>query len=209
MKYSCVIGTYNPKAEWLRRAIDSASLHFDEIIVVDDGSDGVHPIVEPNVDKLVRHSSNRGFYEAKNTAIKEATGDVIAILDDDDYFEERGVFLLQQHIEQSTADIWHFILNKFNEEVGQYGVNANPADLTSYNSIPGVSWFRKKVWEDLGGYKYPLAEDWDFWLRAFRRGFKFEYVPEVVYNMNVRSGSISRSWTKPFDEMRKEILNNE
>ena len=79
MRFSCVIGSYNPNREWFARAIHSARCGlFDEVIVVDDGSE--MPLLniwsDSNIN-YIRHETNQGFYEAKNTAIRNSTGDII------------------------------------------------------------------------------------------------------------------------------------
>jgi glycosyltransferase involved in cell wall biosynthesis len=212
MKFSLVLCTFNPRQEWLDRAVNSADGLFDEIIIVNDGStNGVMPDAwfssKMTPMKVIKHDVNKGLWAARNTGIKETTGDVIVLLDDDDYFDRDGVVKLKEHIEKSLADIWHFHLQQFNEVHDIYGIGADPSALTSHSSIPGCSWYRKKVWSILSGYRNVNAEDWDFLLRAYRANFKFDYFPHVVLNYNRRRGSRSSNWGgKNFDEIRKEIL---
>lgn len=232
MKFTCIIGTYNPNLEWLERAIDSSFDLFDEYIVFDDGSSKnvfseLQEKLYPN-KKWIRdgvfkiqfygHQQNKGFYEAKNRAIEKSTGDIICTLDDDDYFDRNGVMNLKKYIFETTecceamqkegADVWHFKLQKFGNEDGIYGEGGDPKNLTSFNSIPGISWFRREVWKELGGFDNIRAEDWGFWLKAFKSGKTFTYFPEVVYNMNVRNGSVSRSWGVPFEQIRQEVMDS-
>lgn len=199
------MGLYNPNREMLARALESAQGLFDEYMIVDDGS---NPQLDDEADII--HAKNEGFFAAKNTAIEHSTGDIICTLDWDDYFDRGGVERLKDLINQyPEGDIWHFQLEMFGEGSGLYGAGANPNDLTSFNSIPGISWYRRKVWEELGGFKAVQAEDWNFWLRAFKAGYKFSYYPGVVYHFNKRSDSVSAGWTgAKFDEIRKEVFDN-
>jgi glycosyltransferase involved in cell wall biosynthesis len=213
MKFTCVIGTYNPNPSWLDRAVNSAMGLFDEIVIVDDGStNDCVPVawISTNVAqqiKKIKHDTNKGFYEAKNTAIRNSTGDIIASLDDDDYFNAAGVVELKEFIEEHDSDVWHFILRQFNESTDLYGQGANPEGLYSHSAIPSQSWFKRSMWEELGGYTYPLAEDWDFWLRAYKRGKRFTYFPRIVYNYNRRSDSLSAQWTgQKFDKIYREVM---
>jgi glycosyltransferase involved in cell wall biosynthesis len=86
------------------RAVESASAQTwseREIIVVDDGStDGSIALLSELARKhpemrVVRHGSNRGVPEARNTLLAEATGTLIAFFDDDD--ESGPERLEQQH----------------------------------------------------------------------------------------------------------------
>ena len=208
MTFSCVIGTHNPKYEWLSRAINSAVGLFDEIVLVDDGSDV--PLTDAfsvgNV-RVIRHGSNKGFFEARNTGIRNATGEIICSLDDDDYFNRDAVANLKKFVEENPdSDVYHFILQQFNESNDLYGANADPSVLTSYNSIPSQSWFRKSMWEELGGYRIPAAEDWDFWLNAYLHKKKFTYFGQAVYYYNRRHDSASMNIKKPLEELRREIM---
>jgi glycosyltransferase involved in cell wall biosynthesis len=183
---------------------------FDEYIVVDDGSNkDDYDKNFPEGTKYIKHDTNKGLWAARNTGISNATGDIICILDDDDYFDRIGVARLKHFIRCSSADIFHFYLQEFNEGNSVYGIGAEPDNLIDYSSIPGMSWYRKKVWEELGGYKDVQAEDWNFFLRAFKNGFRFSCFPEIVVNYNRRSDSVSARWMgKKFDEIKEEVLNN-
>ncbi len=90
---SVVIPTYNC-AHCLPRAIHSVTAQTVpdvEVIVVDDGSsDDVAGAITSAADERVRvvvHEVNRGLPAARNTGIRSATGQYIAFLDADDWWE--------------------------------------------------------------------------------------------------------------------------
>ena len=67
--------------------------------------------------------------------------------------------------------------------------------LLSENPLFSSSLFKKKVWSTIGGYKVrpvPHYEDWNFWCRAFKAGFKFTYAPIIIYEQTERSDSMLR-----------------
>ena len=87
---SAVIPTYN-RASLVVRAINSVlaqTLQDIEIIVVDDASsDDTESVVKSLTDsriKYIRHPTNRNGSAARNTGIKAATGQYVALLDSDD-----------------------------------------------------------------------------------------------------------------------------
>jgi glycosyltransferase involved in cell wall biosynthesis len=89
---SVVIASYNRRGT-VGRAIDSAlaqSLAALEIIVVDDGSkDGTAPWIAetyPTV-RLLALERNGGAAAARNEALRQARGDVVAFLDSDDWWD--------------------------------------------------------------------------------------------------------------------------
>ena len=91
-KVSVIISTYN-RAALLPRAVDSvlAQTYGDfELLIVDDCSTDDTPQViagfaDPHV-RALRHDANRGQPAARNTGIREARGEYLAFLDDDDEF---------------------------------------------------------------------------------------------------------------------------
>ena len=95
-KVSVIITTYN-RSYLLSKAIQSVlsqSFHGFEIIVVDDASqDNTAQIVNVFSDKrirYIRHHVNKGYCHSKNNGVKNANGEYIAFLDDDDeWFPEK------------------------------------------------------------------------------------------------------------------------
>jgi glycosyltransferase involved in cell wall biosynthesis len=85
---STIIPTYN-RAQLLPRAVKSAvenSSHCDEIIVIDDGStDNTAEVLQPFLDRIrYIKTENYGAGVARNRAIRQARGDLVALLDSDD-----------------------------------------------------------------------------------------------------------------------------
>lgn len=97
---SVVVPTYN-RIEHLQRAVESvAEQTYEpiELLVVDDCSDV--PVAaeldceyDGRIDRfeVLRHEKNRGGSAARNTGIRAAEGEYVALLDDDDRWEPRKV----------------------------------------------------------------------------------------------------------------------
>jgi glycosyltransferase involved in cell wall biosynthesis len=120
MRVSVIIDNYN-YATYLQQAVESALAQLedgDELIVVDDGStDGSAALMqrwagEPRVRLLLR--DNGGQLAAVNTGVAAADGDLVAILDADDYFlpghlqRARAVFEEQPAVAYLFADASYF-----------------------------------------------------------------------------------------------------
>ncbi len=85
---SVIIPTYN-RAKFVTKAIDSvlAQTYSDyEIMVVDDGStDNTREVLVPYMDKIIYiYQENAGVSAARNTGIRDTSGQWIAFLDSDD-----------------------------------------------------------------------------------------------------------------------------
>lgn len=89
MKYSVIIPCYNAPEDIFRRCLDSIknqTLQPYEVICVDDAS----PIETPQIAKeygfkYIRHKENLHNGGARNTGIREATGDYLVFVNSDDY----------------------------------------------------------------------------------------------------------------------------
>jgi glycosyltransferase involved in cell wall biosynthesis len=177
---SVVLPTYN-RGWTVREAIESVLDQRDgnfELIVVDDGStDDTCTLLATYGDRLrVLRQPNRGVSAARNTGIRAANGELIALLDSDDawlpgklatqvdFFSRHPQALICQ-----TEEIW--IRN---------GVRVNPGkrhrkdsgmiferSLTLCLVSPSAVMMRKSLLDEVGLFdeSLPACEDYDLWLR--------------------------------------------
>ena len=110
---SVVIPTYN-RPELLLEAVESiAAQRYPNIeaIVVDDASStpAEDVLAGRTWDNLrwrcLRHASNRGANAARNTGIREADGEIIAFLDDDDRWDPAKLDVQVSLFEQGGSDV--------------------------------------------------------------------------------------------------------
>ena len=102
---SVIIPLYNKASEIAitLHTVLAQSLQPREIIVVDDGStDGSAEIVESFGSPLVRliRQENRGVSAARNRAMREATGEWVALLDGDDMWGAEYLATVAEMIER-------------------------------------------------------------------------------------------------------------
>ena len=211
-KVSVIIPTYN-MSRFISDAVESVlnqTYQDYEIIIVDDGStDGTKAIVKKHIDQCpdkVRYiyQENKGLAVARNTAIKNAGGEFIALLDADDKYcshrLEEGIKVIEshQHIGLVHANVTriseegeHILTPKRNKRVlSGYIFNdlfIRKADI----SCPTVL-LRKECFDRVGLFDENLTrlgcEDREAWLRIARE-YKVEYIDEVLaYYRYVKSG---------------------
>lgn len=105
-----------------------------EVIVVDDGSTDESPSIvsaiaksDPRV-RLLRFSTNQGVAKARNYGIDQAEGDLVAMLDCDDYWEEEKLEVQLKALKERDADFCFssfYIIDK-NRKKKFYDVPAGP-----------------------------------------------------------------------------------
>jgi len=179
MSISAVIPCYNA-APWLRAAIESAfrqSRPAAEVIVVDDGStDASRTIASEYPVRILEMPTNRGHATARNLALREATHDIVAWLDADDYWDPHHcavvVPLLEAH---PTAAVAFSAVRQLGDVTGVWSMPTacqEPAFLFwecfATTIVPAMSAItRRQPALEIGAFREELrvAPDFDFWLR--------------------------------------------
>lgn len=201
---SIVIPCYNQGAT-LREALASVEQVRNEnvidVIIVDDGSSEAE--TTKVLDELAKtghcvvSQPHRGFGAARNVGVRLAKGEFILPLDSDnrlrDVYLNDGVFLLKNN---PSLGIVYTDVEYFEEKAGRgYVPHFNLLSLIRGNFIDACALFRKKLWEEVGGYDERMPwmgwEDWDFWLRAAYYGASFVHLPRVGFDYRVRNDSLT------------------
>jgi glycosyltransferase involved in cell wall biosynthesis len=210
---TAVIPAYNA-AEHLERALWGALSQTrlpDEILVIDDGStDATAELARsygPPV-RVIAHEQNRGLSAARNTGIRQATGEWIALLDADDLWYPPKLERQMEALHRAgDAPSVVFCLTLIRQSDGQYWIDCRDEPLPQEepeafirallekNAVSGSGCsplIRRDLLLRVGGYDEGLrtCEDWDLWLRLARRG-RFCRVDEVLCEGYARADGLS------------------
>lgn len=214
MKFSIVIPLYNG-ADFIEATLDTvlAQTHSDyEIILVNDNSpDNVGDIVKKyislhqNIKFIYLEQENRGLGGARNTAIRHASGEVIAILDQDDswypnkleriagiynYRPEAGIICHSQVVRKNGKIIGIFHPLAYTKDIYR--------ELLFYNNRLSTSavTFKKEIIDDVGYFtedknNFHFVEDYDLWLRMAKKGYRFYFSDEILGEYNRHGANFS------------------
>ena len=210
MKISLITVTYN-SGDVLRCAIESVlrQTYPDiEYIIVDGASKDNTPDIirayEPKFNGRMRWISepDHGLYDAMNKGIRMATGDVIGILNSDDFFTSDDVLqkvaegFADNEVDAVYGDI-HFVhADDLNRCVRYYSSKIFRRGLMRLGFIPAHPSFycRRECFEKYGGYKtdYKIAADFDLLLRfIFVHRIRIKYLPMDMVTMRLGGASTS------------------
>lgn len=218
-KVTVVIPVFNVNPVFIKAAIDSVknqSYKNIEIIVVNDGSsdaDTLNYLSSVNDSNIfVISQENKGLSGARNTGIKSGSGDYILVLDADDIIDssyiEKAVSILNERqsvgIVYCEAEFFGAISEKWKLP------NFNLDDFLICNSIFCSALFRKKDWENVGGYDETFRdglEDWDFWLSLLEKKIEPYKIHEVLFFYRKHSsGSMIDETRKKHKSILKRIV---
>jgi glycosyltransferase involved in cell wall biosynthesis len=188
-----------------------------EVIIVDDGS------YESETTRILNEVAeaghcvvpqpNRGPGAARNTGIRLAKGEFILPLDSDNrlrgvYLDE-GVSLLKNN---PSVGVIYADAEYFGERSGRWHVpEFDLLSLVRGNFIDACALYRKKLWEEVGGYDEQMIcmgwEDWDFWLRVACHGGAFVHLSKIGFDYRVRTNSMVARANQHAAELRAYIFN--
>lgn len=212
MKVSVITVTYN-NANTLAHTMQSVLTQTYaniEYIVIDGGStDNTLQVIEqykPSFGERLIYVSepDNGIYDAMNKGIKLSSGEVIGLLNSDDFFTsnriiETVVSGFDNDIEAIYGDI-HFVHpNNLNKTTRYYSGKLFRPWLVKYGFIaPHPSFYiRKSIYERFGNYNisYKIAADFELIARlCYIHNIKTRYISVDMVTM--RMGGISTKNTK-------------
>jgi len=205
---SVIISTQNRWPLMARTSLRSALVQEDvdlEVVVVDDGSTeeapgGLSGLEDARV-RLVRHAEPRGIAAARNTGVREAEGEWIAFLDDDDLWSPHK---LRTQIDAARTTGAGFAY------VGAVWVDREQLHLVYGHAPPRADGLARELlrWNvlwggasnvlaasdlvhALGGFDEELFQlaDWDLWIRL-ALGSKAAVVDDVLVALLVHRESM-------------------
>lgn len=228
MKVSIVTATYNSDstvADTIESVIAQDYPNIEHIIVDGASKDKTLDILDSYKGRLARIISepDKGIYDAMNKGIKSVSGDIIGILNSDDFFAETdvisrivsefendksivGVYSNLYYVKQDNPNFIarHWTSRTFKEK--SFFKGWHPPHPTLY--------LKKEVYDQYGLFNLdlPLAADFELMLRIFERyKIKTKYMDYTTIRMRL-GGATSKNWrnvlTQNFECMKAFKIND-
>ena len=228
MKISLVTATFNSEgtvADTLRSV--NAQTYFDvEHIVVDGGStDRTLEIVRSEGERVATlvTEPDRGIYDAMNKGLRLATGDVIGLINSDDFLAAPNVLatvaaaFTDPDIDAVYGDLCYVDPVDTTRIVRYWRSSAFRPGLFARGWAPPhpTLYVRREVYQRLGSFDlaYPLAADLELMARFFEiHRLRARHLPEVLVRMrtggatNRSLGNIARQNREIWRALRKHGL---
>lgn len=198
MKVSIITVSYNSEKtiEQTIQSVIGQTYEDIEYIIIDGGStDTTMDIVKKYQDKIVYTVSepDKGIYNAMNKGIKVASGNIIGIINSDDWYDLEAVEKAVKAFQTNSAEVLYGDCIYIYESGKRVRNIKYPLEAMWYLMVtPHPTVFvKKEIYQKYGIFdeSYRMAADYELMLRFYSAGVKFSY---LEYDMAYfRSGGAS------------------
>lgn len=217
---SIVLPTRN-RAHLLPGSIDSClGQTYDnwELIIVNDAStDDTEAVAQAYCakDARIRYVVSDGKHRlpgALNRGFESASGDLYTWTSDDNYFEPFALeafvreFILRPEVDFLYSD--EVLIDDEGRELGRH-TKLPPDFLIEVCVVGGSFMYRKRVRDAIGLYDVNLflAEDYDYWLRIYLRGFKIGQIKRCLYRYRKHANALGGLQAEQANRMAEKVRN--
>lgn len=210
LKFSIITPSFNSEKTIEKTILSVISQKRDsaiEYIIIDGGStDKTCEIIKKyadSIDVFISEPDN-GPYDAMNKGVSLATGDIIGIINSDDWYHDKAIKIVESaFLQNPDIDIIYAPVDNYFS--GNFIATFMPGSLDKLPirfTLNHPSCFIKKAAYDLVGLydlQYKITADYDLILRLYlaKRKFHFVNIPLAAYSLNGMSSS-----TKPWDRAK-------
>ena len=204
MKVSIITVCLNSE-EYIEKTIRSVlNQTYDDIeyIIVDGMStDNTLNIIEQYKPlfgerlKIISEKDN-GLYDAMNKGIKYATGELIGIINSDDWYEFDAVKnVVKEYLKDRNSIIYGAMLLRIEDEISGIQIRQH-SELSNGMISHSTVFVPKEVYLKIGTFNtgLKLAADYDLMLRMLSEKINFKYIPKIIANF--RKGGISTKFAR-------------
>ncbi|MFN2453416.1 MAG: glycosyltransferase [Pyrinomonadaceae bacterium] len=209
---SIIMPVYNVEEIWLRQAIESVRKQLYghwELCIADDYSSRPHVratlneyAAQDSRIKVIFREENGHISAASNTALEMASGEFVALLDNDDELAEYALYSVIEEINAyPAADLIYSDDNLIDEYGARYAPNFktdwNPDLFYSLNLVSHLGVYRRSLIEKIGGFRkgYEGSQDYDIALRVIEQipEEHIRHIPCILYYWRAIHGSVALS----------------
>ena len=220
MKISIITVVWNNK-ETVKDAIDSVlnqTYENIEYIIIDGAStDGTLDIVKSYGDEITKFVSepDKGLYDAMNKGIAQSTGDVVGILNSDDFYIDK--FVIEKVVKEFEdkkcdsvyADLVFVKPENLDKTVRYYDSSHFTPSKFAYGWMPAHPTFfvKREIYNRYGVFRTDLKIGADFDILArflYTQKISYSYMQKVFVKMRIGgvSTSFSSIWINTLEQLQ-------
>lgn len=202
--------------EALASVANQNNVNVEHIIIDGASTDETLNIVRvfKNVTTLISEPDS-GIYDAMNKGIALATGDIVGILNADDFYMNENVLanvaniFLDDSVDACYGDLVYVDQNNTNKVVRYWKSKAYKDGLFKSGWVPAHPTFfvRRSIYKRLSSFdlQYKLAADFELLFRYIEQNkIKTAYLPKVLVKMRL-GGATNKSFKNIYNQNREII----
>ena len=210
MKVSIITATYNSAAHIADcvKSVNNQTYKDIEHIIIDGASkDNTLEIIKSIPSRVVKivAEPDKGIYDAMNKGIQIATGDVIGILNSDDFFVDKYVIarIINEFLENPALEgIYtnlYYVKQDEPQEIVRHWISKpykEKSFFKGWHPPQPTLYLKREVYEKYGLFdlNFSLAADFELMLRLFEKyKIKTKFLPITTIRMRL-GGATSKNW---------------
>lgn len=218
IRISVVTATYNSAAtvEQTVRSVLAQTYPAYEYIVMDGGStDGTVDLVKSFEDELaaagttliVVSEPDEGMYDAMNKGVTRASGDVVGIINSDDWYEDCALDVVAREYDREPFDLFWADLRLVMPNGKTFVKRAkNRSYATSRDWNHPTTFIAKSIYEKYLYRTDSIHDDYDLILRLKKDNVKMTVVNKVIANFRMEGVSHKRSVSAAFSSVKMKYM---
>ncbi|MEE9406938.1 MAG: glycosyltransferase family 2 protein [Polaribacter sp.] len=186
--------------------------NFEYIIIDGKSSDLTLKIIASFEQKFIEKGisykwvsePDKGIYDAMNKGIEASSGELIGIINSDDWYMLDALENIKNQFIRTKADFIHGNMNTYTSDNIFLKTLTPKSKKTAIRKMPffhPTSFIHKRVYNQLKGYslRYKICADYDFIIKIINNNFKISYLNKIITNFTI-GGVSTRQVEAPLKE---------
>ena len=213
-RISIVTATYNSAATLPRTMSSVLAQTYPayEYIIIDGGSnDGTLAAIEKTRESfdekgirlIVVSEPDNGMYDAMNKGVEKASGDIIGIINSDDWYESDALETVAKAYKEAPFDLFYADIRMVlpdGKSFVKHSRNRKYATIRDWNHP--TTFITKDMYNRYSYRTDTIHDDYDLILRLKHDGARVRVVNRVIANFRMNGRSHSRSFKTAMDSIK-------
>lgn len=208
-KISVITVCYNSRKtieDTIKSILNQTYQNYEYIIVDGCSTDGTVELVKSYIPKFngkltFISEPDTGIYNAMNKAIRRATGDLICLINSDDYYERDAFAIMNAHYNGEKYKVQYGLLRMITDEKEEVCIMKNHQFLCKAMIPHQTCFITRATYEKFGLFdeSYRSGADYEFTIRiSLHKEVLFEPIYQLIACF--RTGGMSESLTAALEE---------
>ena len=204
-KISIITVSFNSSktiVETIEHVLTQTYDNFEYIIIDGLSSDNTLDIAYSFVEKFAQKAipykivseEDNGIYDAMNKGIALAKGEIIGIINSDDYYNNDTLEKVVKFYNESNFDLMYADLRIFGEKKEYIKKSSLSKKFTTRLWNHPTTFVTRKVYQDFKYANESIYDDLNFMLTARRKEYKICVLNEVLANFRLGGVSNKKNW---------------